>query len=123
MRPVIIYSFNNVNVFAHNSARHNIGPIYHTAVLSSEHTGIEYSQVSISSATSIVLHAQNPLKSLAPGLHPGPRWGRLQSSLGASIIAPSALDSAVGASYSYSVKMRTSIVKHFPPPLIVVLIF
>jgi len=31
--------------------------LYHTAVLSSENIGIEYYQIGISSATSIVLHA------------------------------------------------------------------
>jgi len=68
-------------MFVHTALHVIIYGLYDTDVLSSENNGIEYYLVGISSAiTSIVLHAQNPLKSLAAGAPPRTPLGDLQRS-------------------------------------------
>jgi len=128
-----------VNVCAHSTARHNIGPYVDTDVLSSENNGIEYYQVGISSANSIVLHAQKSPKivggwgsapepaegaydappdpvvgwgggKLPPQIPPPRRLWRLDSrAFGARL-------GAFGASFSFSVEMCPPFVEHLPPP-------
>jgi len=90
------YGINSILSFSENVfaiINYHIRQLMHTAlhviiyglndtnVLSNENIGIHYYQViGILSATSIVLHSQNPLKSLAVGAPPRTRWGSLRRS-------------------------------------------
>jgi len=73
---IVAAFFHNVDQFD----QHLLLGDYITAVLSSENIGIEYYQVGIFSATSIVLQAYNPLKLLVAGAEPRTPWRSLRLS-------------------------------------------